>query len=179
LPQHIWEQTLKGGSTEPDDRDHVGSFELGSHFVATSATMDQFVGTYALRSCETRRSDGSVSYPFGQGAVGRITYDEVGRMAVQIMQLDRPLFTSDDPLGGTSDEIAVAWAGFLSYAGQYKIDETAGIVTHQIEVSPLPNWVGGAQVRHFQLDGSRLDLTMPPIVYGADVVVGALVWERA
>jgi hypothetical protein len=147
--------------------------------VATSATMDQFVGTYALRSCETRRSDGSVSYPFGQGAVGRITYDEVGRMAVQIMQLDRPLFTSDDPLGGTSDEIAVAWAGFLSYAGQYKIDETAGVVTHQIEVSPFPNWVGGAQFRHFQLDGSRLDLTMPPIVYGADVVVGALVWERA
>jgi hypothetical protein len=146
--------------------------------VSTSVMMDHFVGTYALRSCETLRSDGSVSYPFGQDAVGRITYDKAGRMAVQIMQLDRPLFMSDDPLDGTSDEISAAWAGFLSYAGQYKIDETAGIVTHQIEMSSFPNWVGAAQVRHFQLDGLRLDLTTPPFVYGADVVVGALVWER-
>lgn len=78
--------------------------------MSTSAITDQFVGTYALRSFEVRRSDGSVAYPFGHDAVGRITYDEAGRIAAQIMRLDRPPFASGDMLSGTSDEVAAAGA---------------------------------------------------------------------
>ena len=147
--------------------------------LSTSAIHDQFVGTYVLRSFEVRRSDGSVAYPFGQDAVGRITYDEAGRMAVQMMRLDRPPFASGDMLSGTSDEVATAWAGFLSYARRYEVDGAAGTVTHQIEMCSFPNWVGEAQVRHFQFDGSMLDLTTPPVAYGGDSAVAALVWERA
>ena len=148
-------------------------------FLSTSSITDQLVGTYALRSFELRRSDGSVAYPFGQDAVGLITYDEAGRVAVQMMRLDRPLFVSADMLGGTSDEIAAAWAGFLSYAGQYEVDQVAGTVTHQVEMCSFPNWVGGDQVRHYQLDGSMLELTTPPLTYGGNPAVAALVWERA
>ncbi|MGZ5384986.1 MAG: lipocalin-like domain-containing protein [Acidimicrobiia bacterium] len=70
-------------------------------------------------------------------------------------------------------------AGFLSYAGRYEVNDAARTVTHQIEMCPFPNWVGEAQVRHFQFDGSMLDLTTPPVAYGGDFAVGALVWERA
>lgn len=144
-----------------------------------SAITDQFVGTYVLRSFEVRTSDGSVAYPFGQDAVGRITYDEAGRMAVQIMRLDRPPFASADMLSGTSDEIAAAWTGFISYAGRYEVDEDAETVTHQIEMCSFPNWVGEDQVRHFHLDGSMIELRTPPVAYGGDATVAALAWERA
>jgi hypothetical protein len=72
-----------------------------------------------------------------------------------------------------------AWGGFLSYAGRYDVDEAAGTVTHHIEMCHYPNWVGEDQVRHFQLDGSMIELTAPPIAYGGDHPVAALVWERA
>ena len=147
--------------------------------MSMSAITDQFVGTYVLRSFEVRRSDGSVAYPLGQDAVGRITYDEAGRMAVQIMRPDRPPFASADMLSGTSNEIAAAWTGFLSYAGRYEVDEGAAIVTHHVEMCSFPNWVGEDQIRHFHFDGSMFELTTPPLAFGGDATVAALVWERA
>ena len=113
--------------------------------MSTSAITDQFVGTYALRSFEVRRSDGSIAYAFGHDAVGRITYDEAGRIAVQIMRLDRPPFASGDMLSGTSDEVAAAWTGFLSYAGRYEVNDAAGTVTHQIEM--CPSRIGSVKLR--------------------------------
>jgi hypothetical protein len=140
---------------------------------------DKLVGTYNLRSFEVRKSDGSVGYPLGKNAVGRITYDDAGCVAVQVMRAGRPKFASGDMLGGTPDEVFEAWAGFVSYAGRYKIDESAGTVTHQIDICSFPNWVGQNQIRHFRFEGSTLEVTTPPLAYGGDSSVAASVWERA
>lgn len=136
------------------------------------------VGTWDLGSCEIRRSDDNVAYPFGADAVGRIAYDGAGRMAVHLMRRDRPDFASGDMLRGTPQEIEAAWSGYLGYAGTYVVDEPAGTVTHRITISSFPNWVGDDQVRFFRLEGDTLELTTAPLTYGGVSVVVALVWVR-
>ena len=42
----------------------------------------------------------------------------------------------------------------------------------------FPNWVGGEQVRFYELDGSRLVLRTPPIPFGDGELTGVLTWER-
>ena len=44
------------------------------------------------------------------------------------------------------------------YFGTYRVDESAGTITHHIEGSWFPNLVGTEQVRQYSLDGSRLSL---------------------
>ncbi len=144
----------------------------------TTTIGETLVGTYELLSFEIRKSDGSVVFPLGEDAVGRISYDDAGRMAVQVMRPGRPKFASGDMLAGSPEEIAAAWAGYIGYSGSYIIDEAAGTVTHEIAVSSFPNWVGDNQVRFFEFDGDTLELSTAPLMYDGVGTVATLVWER-
>ncbi|NQU51284.1 MAG: lipocalin-like domain-containing protein [Bacteroidetes bacterium] len=42
--------------------------------------------------------DGTIVFPFGEDALGRITYDSYGNMSVYLMKNNRPQFLSEDPL---------------------------------------------------------------------------------
>ena len=44
--------------------------------------------------------------------------------------------------GGTDDERARAFATFIAYGGRYEV--TGDTVTHHVETSLFPNWVGTA-----------------------------------
>src|ERR1051326_8143102 len=101
--------------------------------------------------------DGSqIEYPMGHDATGVISYDEAGHMAAQIMQAGRPRFASGDIDAGTFEELSAALTGYTAYFGTYSVDEGAGVVTHHVEGSLFPNWVGTDQRRGNGLDGGPL-----------------------
>jgi len=56
------------------------------------------VGTWKLLSWENRSADGEISYPFGEDAVGYLTYNPDGYMFVAMMRPDRMEFTGGDLL---------------------------------------------------------------------------------
>ncbi len=140
---------------------------------------EQFMGTWKLVSSEFRRSDGQLTYPMGRDAIGIIMYDANGHMSVQIMRPDRPAFASGDQLKGTPMEIKSAFEGFIAYYGVYEVNQGEGTVTHHVEGSSFPNWVGSAQRRFFEFSSNRLTLSTPPILAGGQQVTGVLIWERA
>ena len=140
---------------------------------------EQFIGTWKLVSSEFRHSDGQLTYPFGRDAVGIIMYDASGYMSAQIMRPDRPAFASGDQLEGTPMEIKSAFEGFVAYYGVYEVNQEEGTVTHHVEGSLFPNWVGSALRRFFKFSDNRLTLSTPPMPVGGQKVVGLLTWERA
>jgi len=139
---------------------------------------EQFIGTWKLVSSEFRLSDGQTVYPLGKEATGMLTYDASGHMSAQLMRRDRPTFASDDLLSGTPSEIKSVFEGFTAYFGTYEINEERATVVHHVEGSLFPNWVGGDQIRFFELSGDRLTLSTPPIPMSGRAMTGLLIWER-
>jgi hypothetical protein len=142
------------------------------------STTHRFVGSWSLESWEARTPFGEVTYPFGEDPAGRIMYDATGNMSVQLMRQDRPRFNSDDPFGGTVDEIQSAFEGFFAYYGRYSVQEGDSTVIHHLVGSSFPNWVGVDQVRHFAFSGDTLTLSTPPLLAEGATAVHTLVWIR-
>jgi hypothetical protein len=140
--------------------------------------MKQFVGTWKLISSEFKSSDGQVTNPLGNDAIGILMYDASQHMSVQIMRRDRPIFASDDQLNGTPSEMKSAFKGFTAYFGSYDVNEKEAIVTHHVEGSLFPNWIGKDQVRFFEFSDNRLILSTPQIPMGGQQITGQLVWEK-
>ena len=140
---------------------------------------ERFIGTWKLVSSEFRRSNGEVTYPIGRNTSGMLMYDANGHMSVQIMRPNRPAFASSDQLQGTPEEIKSAYKGFVAYFGTYEVNKEEGTITHHVEGSPFPNWVGTDQRRFFELYGNRLTLSTPPVPFGGEQVTARLIWERA
>lgn len=136
--------------------------------------MQDFLGTWKLVSVETRKEDGEV-HRRGE-RVGYLLYNDEGYMSVAFMKRDRPKFASGDIRGGTAEEKAAAVEGYVSYCGRYEVMEDK--VTHHIEVSLFPNWVGVRQERMYELDGDRLTLSTPLMLVGGRRLSTHLIWER-
>jgi hypothetical protein len=134
-------------------------------------------GSWKLVSFHSQDSSGRISYPFGKDARGRITYEPNGRMAVQLMNPDRPRFTSDDPLVASETEVRAAFGEYTAYYGTYSVNPDEHTIVHHIEAALLPNWAGTDQRRHFEFDGKYLTLKGPLRLGGVQGVV-SLVWER-
>ncbi len=135
----------------------------------------EFVGTWKLVSSEYRFSNGETLKLYDAGV---LMYDAQGNMSVQLMQSNRPAFAQADRLGGTLEETQTAFQGYQAYYGTYTIDETQRAVTHHLQGSLLPNWVGVDQVRFFELSGNRLTLRTPPLIIRGAEAMGYLVWQR-
>jgi hypothetical protein len=137
---------------------------------ATRKPEDEFVGAWKLTAYEIRTVSGQVSYPMGRNPVGRITYDSLGRMSVQIMNPDRPKIRSD------ADK-AAAFDGYLAYYGSYTVNPADHSVTHHMEASLNPGTAGSDLRRLYEFTGSQLILR--GAVYGAGGGSEAkIVWER-
>ncbi|KPK73241.1 hypothetical protein AMJ87_02320 [candidate division WOR_3 bacterium SM23_60] len=113
-------------------------------------------------------SKGETIYPYGENLFGMLIYTPSGHMSVLLMHPDRKKFTSDDPLAGASEEIKEAYEGFDAYCGTYTFDKEKGAVTHHIEGSKFPNWVGSDQVRYFEFSDDRLLLKATLRIKGED-----------
>lgn len=139
--------------------------------------MPKLAGSWKLISFHSQDSSGKVVYPFGKDARGRLIYEPDGRMAVQLMDTNRPGFASDDPLATSEAEVRAAFGGYTAYYGTYSVNPDEKTIVHHIEVSLLPNWVGTDQRRNYEFDGKYLTLKGPLLLGGVQWVV-SLVWER-
>ena len=136
---------------------------------------EKFVGTWRLVSFELT-SDDQVTYPLGKDAVGYLIYNNDGYMSAALMASKRPRFSSMDMMKATTEEIEAAADTYVAYCGKYTVNE--GKVTHLVEVSFFPNWVGEKQERFYKFEGDKLILSTPLMIFGGKQQSGYLVWKR-
>ena len=123
----------------------------------------QIHGTWELEKWTTTLADGTVIYPFGEEAYGKLIYDEYGQMTALFMADDRDLMSSADIRERKPEEALLAFNTFFAYAGPYTIDQDSSFVLHTVEACSNPNWVGRTQKRQFNLQKDKLILSTPPI----------------
>ncbi|GFG95839.1 lipocalin-like domain-containing protein [Mycobacterium timonense] len=141
---------------------------------------EYLVGAWALESYQSSDLDGAnLRYPLGPDARGIIMYTADGYMSAQIMRADRAPFTRGDLQIADADELVAAAKGYLAYAGPYSVLDS-GVIAHHVDVSLLPNWVGGTQYRAAQAGDGRLELSpAEPVVIKGRPRHGRLLWQRA
>lgn len=134
------------------------------------------IGVWRLVSSTRRFSDGRVEYPYGENPVGRITYDNAGRMSAQLMRRGRKCTVPSGVnlvVGNAGDdEIREAAGGFAAYFGTFEVDEATRTVVHHVEAALVPSWVGTDLKRNYSFVGNRLVLT------ATSASVLEVVWER-
>ena len=145
---------------------------------ASQAQTISVVGTWKLISYETVTPAGVRTFPLGDDAIGLLIYQPSGRMSVQFMRRDRPKFKSGDAWRGSLEEERAAFEGFFSYAGRYTVDSARGVVTHHIEISSAPNYVGTDVERTFSAAGNRVTLRTPQRQLAGQTSSSILIWER-
>lgn len=118
---------------------------------------ETLVGLWNLQSMEQRYDDGRVVYPFGPNAQGRIYYGEDRTMFAAIQRAGRKPFTTGKQWTASSEEKAAAYDNYLTYWGRYEVDGDK--VTHLIEISLFPDWIGQRQVRKTRFENGVLFIT--------------------
>jgi hypothetical protein len=142
-----------------------------------AALQHPIVGTWAFVASEWRRADGRHANPFGEGAIGVLTYDDAGYMTVQIMRPDRPPLPEATP--ATLDQaFASGVPGFLAYFGTYEVDAAAGVVSHRVLASSFPAWVGASHHRRFEIAGDTLVLRDDLQAADGVAVAASTTWRR-
>lgn len=135
---------------------------------------EKFTGSWKLVKWTAELTDGKIVFPFGEDALGRITYESNGNMSVQLMKNRRTKFLSEDPLQAKPHEVIVAYKEFLSYCGTYEVHNNPDQVVHQIKISSFPNWTGQNQIRKFEFKDDTLILSTDTIGSSRH----KLVWQK-
>ena len=148
------------------------------HANQTNDPAAPFIGAWRLVSSEFHMTGGEKAFPLGEHPQGLLIYDACGNVAAQLTRPDRRLLASGDQRDGTSEEIREAFEGYVAYFGSYTVDPEAGVVTHHVAGSLLPNWIGGSQTRFYEINEDTLTLRTPPIQSGGREIVGILIWSR-
>jgi len=147
-----------------------------SSALAQQGVRGSLVGMWTLESCVRTFADGRKEHPFGEKPVGRIEYDTQGRMFALLMHPGRrsALAPGLELDGASEQEIRGAVTGFVAYFGSYEVDDASQTVTHHVQASLEPSWVGTSMKRRFRWDGTKLLLTR-----AVPGIADELVWERA
>jgi hypothetical protein len=129
------------------------------------------VGTWLLVSQHTLYPDGHTEPTRGDNPQGILMYDALGNISVQLMR-------TDDRAGSYTDlaDFNTAMEGYHAYFGRYEIDEEHRIVIHHVIGSAYMDYRGSDQVRHYELIGDILTLTVKATSDGTQRI---LVWRRA
>lgn len=135
----------------------------------------RLIGSWRLVSYETREAGASErrDQPYGE-AVGRLSYDEHGNMAGQVMRPGRARVERGE---GGAHQARGAYLGYIAYFGTYDVTPDGTTVVHHVEGALNPAWVGGDQVRTMRFDGERLILSAD-VRKPDGVVTHVLTWER-
>ena len=138
----------------------------------TGPVAQRLVGSWELVNYEVIAADGS-RRP-GTYDRGQISYDASGRMSAHLMNSANKA----DQAPQTDDARAAAYRRYLGYYGPFVVDEGKGIVTHIVDGSSNPAWVGSRQVRYYELspDNSQLTLSLRD---ANGRTTQSLVWKRS
>ena len=135
---------------------------------------EKFIGSWELIKWTAELTDGTIVFPFGEDALGKITYESNRSMSVHLMKNNRPHFHSEDPLQAKPHEVIVAFKEFLSYCGSFEVYNNPDQVVHRIKMSSFPNWTGQNQIRKFEFKGDKLILSTNTIGSSKH----KLVWQK-
>jgi hypothetical protein len=139
----------------------------------------QFIGAWRLVSIEAKGPNSeAMTQRYGAKPVGYIIYTADGRMSAQLMRPDRARFASDEFEQATTEEAKAAFDGYMNYFGTYTVNEKEGFVTHHVEGSLFPNYVGTEQKRFFELSGDQLVLKPPPRQINGETQTLRITWQR-
>ena len=131
----------------------------------------RLVGSWELVSYEIIAEDGT-RRP-GTYDRGQITYDASGRMSAHLMHSSNKA----DATPQTDELRAAAYRRYLGYYGPFVVDIGSGTVTHHVEGSSNPSWVGSKQVRYYALTPDNAQLTLS--LRDGTRTTQSLVWKRS
>ena len=142
----------------------------------------KFIGVWKLISGESRdQVTGEVRYPWGTKPVGRLAYDDAGRVYAQLMNPGRRSVGGMANRGAaaaietaSAEDMREMLTGFNAYFGTFDVDEPARTVIHHLQSALIPSWVGTDQRRKYEFLGSNRFI-MFNTASQADY---RLVWER-
>lgn len=145
----------------------------GAREVPSREMPHRLIGSWTLLSYETVHPDGTTAKPYGE-AVGRLSYDEHGYMAGQVMRPKRrPVAQGEE---GTRN-LRAAYAGYIAYFGTYRLNAEGDAVVHRVEGALNPSWVGGEQVRRLRFEDDLLVL-QADVRRPEGIVRHVLTWRR-
>ena len=133
------------------------------------------VGTWRLVSCALHDGE-RVNHPYGAEPIGFLTYAPDGHMSVMFGDANRPPLASPDWRRNTDEDVAGAARPFIAYCGTYELRD--GEVSHHVEVSLIPNWIGQTLTRRVVLDGHTLVLATPEMLIDGRTQTATLTWRR-
>lgn len=137
---------------------------------------DKIIGTWKLVSwIYTNERQETIDF-FGPDPVGILMYEKSGYMNAQLMRRDRANFSSTSGLEATAQEYASAFNGYAAYFGKFE-EKEPGTLTHIVEGSLFPNWVGHDEIRYGKLEGNTLVLSAPGIINGEKIMF-YVTWKR-
>jgi hypothetical protein len=127
-------------------------------------TDEDFVGVWSLIDYVATAADGTIGHPLGADPYGVGIYTADGWMSAHLMRRDRAPFGNGrrpgvDPID--PETLAAAAAGYIGYSGRYTVDDVAGVVSHYVESSFIPDWVGTVMTRDYVFDMGVLTLRPP------------------
>ena len=138
---------------------------------AQPSVAQRLVGSWELVSYEVIAADGT-RRP-GNYDRGQISYDASGRMSAHLMHSSNKADTSPQ-----TDELrAAAFRRYLGYYGPFVVDTASGTVTHIVEGSSNPSWVGTKQLRYYELSADDMQLTLS--LRDGTRTTQSLLWKRS
>lgn len=148
----------------------------------TAAERKRFIGVWKLISGESKDEvTGEILYPWGRNPVGRLSYDEAGRVFAQLMNPGRRSVGGVANRGAaaaiaaaSTDDMREMLTGFNAYFGTFEVDEPNRTVIHHLQSALIPSWVGSDQRRKYEFLG-RDQLIL---LNSASQAAYRLVWQR-
>jgi hypothetical protein len=154
LDKFLWRRTI---ATIAWAMTGAGLMTSAAFADGASNLTSKLVGTWQLSQFFDTDASGKVVYPFGAKPIGCLMYDAKGHMSVQIMRTPATkTFASGDDEKGSDAEVRAAYEGFVAYFGTYRLDEAKNVITHFVEGSSRPSYVGTVQRRPFKLQDDVL-----------------------
>jgi ketosteroid isomerase-like protein len=147
--------------------DPITSARPAESMLSSAAT--SIVGTWRLLRFEDF-DDGKVVRRFGEKPNGLFVYTADGHLMIQIANPANPVCITPAKSalpGPKSDQVLSSCKaeqferlldGTVAYWGTYTVDESRGIVTHDVIADVANGYAGTAQPRPFRLDGNQLIL---------------------
>jgi hypothetical protein len=134
---------------------------------------EKLLGSWKLVSASSIGRNGERNETaYGENPTGLLTYAPNGRVTSLIAYGGRkPL-----PMNSRPEDQAEAFSTFLAYTGRYSVADEK--VTHHIEISSIPNYVGKDLVRTVKFNGNRITLITPPTMVNGKFQSIELTWER-
>ena len=136
---------------------------------------EAFVGAWSLVDYRLVRADGVVRKPWGDHVSGLLIYSPEGYMSANLM----PAVHKKAAHAGVPPPMVEKprrSSRCIAYAGLFSVD--GDTITHHVQVSLFPSWVGLPQVRYYEISPERLVLRTPPIPRIGKHLIGQLSWKR-